>query len=168
MPIELIEWEHKSYPKFQSEGFAAKFAFPFANEVCKGVGYDIGCKRKEWALPGSIPVDPALQDGSPYDATNLPPMSVNFIFSSHCLEHVPDWVRVLDYWGTKIGTAGTLFLYLPDKSQYYWRPWFNTKHLHVFTPEIIRDYLEGCKMWKNIFVSGVDLNNSFMAIAEKI
>lgn len=168
MAIKLIQWEQIDYPHFQAEGFAAKFAIPFAEQVCTGVGYDIGCNKKEWALPGSIPVDPALKDGSPYDAMNLPAMAVNFIFSSHCLEHLPDWVRVLDYWTTKIATGGTLFLYLPDASQFYWRPWANTKHLHVFTPEIIRSYLVGCKMYKNIFVSGVDLNNSFMAMAEKI
>lgn len=168
MPIELIQWEQRDYPVFQSQGFSAQFAFPFANKVCTGVGYDIGCNRKEWALPGAIPIDPALHDGSPYDAMNLPPMAVNFIFSSHALEHIPDWVRVLDYWTTKINTAGVLCLYLPDFSQYYWRPWANTKHLHCFTPEIIKEYLVACKQYRNIFVSGIDLNNSFMVMAEKI
>lgn len=168
MPIELIQWETEQYPVFQQQGFAAKFAFPFANEVCKGVGYDIGCNRKEWALPGAIPIDPALNDGSPYEAMNLPPMAVNFIFSSHCLEHIPDWVRCLDHWTSKISTGGVLCLYLPDFSQRYWRPWWNTKHVHCFTPEIIKAYLEAKGMYHKIFVSGIDLNNSFMVIAEKI
>lgn len=166
--IELIEWKTQEYPKFQSEGFAAKFAFPYANEVCKGVGYDIGCNRKEWALPGSIPIDPALNDGSPYDAYNLPPMSVNFIFSSHCAEHLPNWSEALKYWTTKLGTGGTMFLYLPDFSQSYWRPWANTKHVHCLTPEIVKQWFVDSGMYVKIFVSGVDLNNSFMVMAEKI
>lgn len=166
MPIPLIPFNDNKYPLFQSEGFAAKFAFPFAEQVCTGVGYDIGCNRKEWALPQSIPVD--ITFNTEYDAYNLPAMSVNFIFSSHCLEHLPDWVKALDYWTTKIGTGGVLFLYLPDFSQRYWRPWSNRKHLHVFTPEIIREYLTDCGRYTNVFVSGIDLNNSFCVMAEKI
>ena len=161
--IKTIEHNGNVYPAFQAEGFAAKFAIPFAQQVCKGVGYDIGCNRKEWALPGSVCIDPAINPE--WDAYNLPNGVSDYIFSSHMLEHVPDWVRCLDYWHTKLCTGGVLFLYLPDHSQSYWRPWNNRKHVHCFTPEIIKSYLVDNK-WKDVFVSGVDLNNSFMAMAE--
>jgi len=162
--IETIEFKGQVYPKFQSEGFASKFAFPFAEQVCKGRGYDIGCSKLEWSLPGSIPIDMSLPGG--YHAMNLPYRCMNYIFSSHCLEHIPNWVEVLDYWYTKLNDGGTLFLYLPDFSQKYWQPWSNRKHVNIFTPEIIRTYLID-KGYENVFVSGVDLNNSFMAIASK-
>ncbi|HXP49873.1 MAG TPA: hypothetical protein VN922_07970, partial [Bacteroidia bacterium] len=68
--IETIEFKDEVYPKFQSEGFAAKFAFPFAKEVCIGEGFDIGCNRKEWAFPGAIMIDPAIN--KEYDAMKLP------------------------------------------------------------------------------------------------
>ena len=55
--IETIEYNGIKYPKFQSIGNASQFAIPFASHVCKGVGYDIGCMKKEWSLPGSIPID---------------------------------------------------------------------------------------------------------------
>lgn len=164
MAIETIIHNGRHYPRFQSEGFAAKFAIPFARQVCKGEGYDIGCNRLEWCLPGAIPIDPAFSTA--YDAYNLPDGEVDYVFSSHCLEHLPDWVAALDYWKQHIKAGGVLFLYLPDYSQTYWRPWHNRKHVHVFTPDIIRDYLKD-RGWINIFVSGVDLNNSFMAMAEK-
>jgi len=160
--IETIQHNGNSYPKFQAEGFAAKFAIPFAQQVCKGVGYDVGCNRLQWCLPGAIPVDPSM--GNDHDAMNLPPLKVDFIFSSHMLEHVANWVDVLDYWKTRLHPGGVLFLYLPDWSQTYWRVWNNRKHIHTFTPDIIKAYLTE-RGWNNIFVSGVDLNNSFMAMA---
>ena len=64
----------------------------------------------------------------------------------------------------KIG--GVLFLYLPDYSQEYWKPWNNRKHLNIFSPTILKDYLED-KKYNNIFTSQVDLNNAFMVMAEK-
>lgn len=162
--IQTIEHKGIEYPIYQSEGYAAQFAIPYAKHVCKGEGYDIGCNRKEWCLPDAIPIDPLFSTA--YDAYSLPDKEVDYIFSSHCLEHLPYWVDALDYWETKIKSGGVLFLYLPDYSQTYWRPWHNRKHIHAFTPDIIRDYLKD-RGWDNIFVSGVDLNNSFMAMAQK-
>lgn len=176
--IKTIQFAGNPYPEFQTNGFAARFAFPFAKEVCQGTGYDIGCCKPEWALPGSIPIDKNLPGG--YSALDLPTEhgEVDYIFSSHCLEHIPDWTRVLDYWYTVLKPGGTLFLYLPDYSQEYWRPWNNTKHVNILSPEYLRDYLNNHKWsdnkkaaespkWINVFVSGVDLYNSFMVMAEK-
>lgn len=162
--MKTINFEGQSYPEFQSLGNASQFAIPFAKHVCFGTGYDIGCMKPEWSFPGSIPID--LEFEEPWDANNLPDKLVDYIFSSHCLEHVSDWISTLDYWYDKLVFGGVLFLYLPDFSQRYWRPWNNRKHKHVFTPKILEEYLKH-KGYKNIFVSGVDLNNSFMCIAEK-
>lgn len=164
--IDLIQFKGETYPAFQAEGFASKFAFPFALQVCKGRGYDIGCNRFEWSLPGSIPIDPALNPD--WDAMKLPYKNVDYIFSSHMLEHVVDWVNVLNYWHSVLKSGGVIFLYLPDFSQKYWRPHHNRKHVNAFTPEIIRAFFDDLPdMWKNVFVSGVDLNNSFMVMAQK-
>lgn len=163
--IHTIEHNGKTYPSFQAEGFAAKFAIPFALQVCKGYGYDIGCNRPEWALPGAIPIDPAIDSHDGYDAYKLDRIKVDYIFSSHCLEHLPNWVDALNYWRYHLAANGVLFLYLPDHSQSYWRPHSNRKHIHAFTPEIIRAYLVDTG-WHNVFVSGVDLNNSFIAMAQ--
>lgn len=166
--IHIIQHGTTTYPKFQSEGFAAKFAIPFAQQVCKGTGYDIGCNRKEWLFKDgdgmeAIPIDPLFSKA--YDAYSLPEIKVDYIFSSHCLEHLDNWVKALDYWETKLHRGGTLFLYLPHYSQSYWRPWHNMKHIHAFTPDMLRDYLND-RGWRNVFVSGADLNNSFMVMAE--
>ena len=100
------------------------------------------------------------------DLDNLPDNEVDYIYSSHCLEHVDNWVLTLELWLSKLKENGILFLYLPDFSQKYWRPWNNRKHNHCFTPEIINEFLKDKNM-KNIFISGIDLNNSFMVVCEK-
>jgi SAM-dependent methyltransferase len=191
MSIKTISHNANDYPSFQAEGFAAQFAFPFAFQVCKGVGFDIGCNRLTWSLHPDegravVVIDPALKydngyctdkevakrsgiiTGGPYHAMQLPDLEPDFIFSSHCLEHIPDWVTTLGYWHSKLRPGGVLFLYLPDFSQSYWRPWANRKHIHCFTPKVFKKYIaDQPAMWTKGFVSGVDLNNSFIVIAEK-
>jgi trans-aconitate methyltransferase len=162
--MDLIKFNQKYYPAFQAEGNASQFAIPFAKYFCKGKGYDIGCNRLEWAYPGSTPIDLNFQD--PWEAYNLPEEKVDYIYSSHCLEHLSDWVAALDYWTSKIKDNGILFLYLPHYNQEYWRPWNNKKHKHVFTPQVINDYMLA-NNYKNIFYSERDLNDSFMIVGEK-
>ena len=84
--MNLIKYKNKKYPIFQTEGFAAQYCFPFALKFCNGKGLDIGCSKREWALPNAIPIDIAFEDS--YDALSLPDGPFDYIFSSHCLEHV--------------------------------------------------------------------------------
>jgi predicted SAM-dependent methyltransferase len=163
--IETITFKGEKYPAFQAVGFAAKFAFPYAMEVCKGRGVDVGCNRIEWCFPGAEPIDPAMnsRNALKFDSTQV---ELDYIFSSHCLEHIPNWVDVLDYWHSRLKIGGVLFLYLPDFSQKYWRPWHNRKHVNAFTRDIIATYFVD-KGFKNGFCSGNDLNNSFMIFGEK-
>ena len=115
--IETIEYNNKIYPRFQSNGFAAQYVHPFAKQVCSGIGFDIGCNRKDWCFPGAVPID--LEFDDEWHALNLP-YNVNYIFSSHCLEHIEeDWVQVLNYWTDHLNPFGVLFLYLPHYDQEY-------------------------------------------------
>ena len=52
--------------------------------------------KQEWAFPNSVPIDLSFNNG--WEADKLPPIDPDYIFSSHCLEHVPDWVATMDYW----------------------------------------------------------------------
>lgn len=162
--MDYITFNGDTYPAFQAEGFSSRFIFPFAQEYCEGIGYDIGCSKDEWALPGAIPIDIKFNDE--WDAFYLPDRSVDFIFSSHCLEHISDWVRALQYWTSKLKVDGRMFLYLPHYDQQYWRPWNNRKHLHVFTPEIITDILTDFG-YSNLESTGRDLNHSFAVTGVK-
>lgn len=165
MPIETIEFKGDIYPKFQSTGNAARFCRAFALEVCKGEGLDVGYGKEEWKFPGATGVD--LVDNNGYDAYNLPEGEFDYIHSSHLLEHLPDWVGALNHWTKRLKSGGVLFMYLPEFSQKYWRPWFNRKHLSVLDPHVINEYLQDSG-YKNIYVAGIDLNFSFLVMAEKI
>lgn len=162
--MKVIEFNNQKYPQFQAEGNASQFAIPYAKHICKGDGLDIGCMKEEWSYPGSTPIDISFPDG--FDALNLPEGEYDYIYSSHCLEHINDWVEVLNYWWSKIKIGGNIFLYLPDYSQEYWRPWNNRKHVNILTPQYLKDYFIHMGA-KNIFTSGVDLNNAFMVTVEK-
>lgn len=165
---DFIHHNGNKYPKFQSEGFAAQFAIPVANKVLSGHGIDLGCNRPEWAFPGaSLLIDPEIDLA--YDAMNIPKGEYDYIFSSHLLEHLNDWVYVLQYWRGNIKVGGKVFLYLPNADdQSYWRPWFNRKHVNYFTPEIFKQYFaDQPALWTNYYVSGTDANSSFIAYATK-
>ena len=174
MPLETITFRKTNYPILQSQGFASQYAFPFAEKICKGVGVDIGYSKPEWKLPGAIVIDQYKGcglDGEEYKSTftanDFYSSPLDFVFSSHCLEHVPDWVGTLDYWATKLKSGGVMFLYLPHCDfQEYWQPMFNRKHVNWLRPDMLQSYFEA-RGFKNIFVTGHDLNYSFYAIAEK-
>lgn len=169
--IEIIRFKDKKYPILQSQGFASQYAFPLAQKVIgkKDVVFDIGYCNPDWMYPGAIGIDITKGDG--FDAMKLPPIQADAIFSSHCLEHLPNWVDALEYWHSKLKKYGVLFLYLPNMHhQLYWRNWHNKKHIHFIEPAIFQMYFEdNQEMWVNSFVTeGYDLNGSFYAISEKI
>ena len=162
--MQVVKYKDKVYPHFQTVGNASQFAIPYAKHFCKGIGYDIGCMKPEWAFPNATPIDLDFDD--PWHADNLPEDQVDYIFSSHCLEHVPDWIETLLYWTKKIKSGGTLFIYHPQYDQEYWRPWNNRKHKHVCLPDMLFDFMKDVG-YTDIFVSQRDLNHSFIIVGEK-
>jgi predicted SAM-dependent methyltransferase len=165
--MNVIEYGGVHYPALQAEGNAAQWCMPFAKKMLEGRtrGMDIGCCKPEWAYPGAVPVDIEFDDE--YHATCLPMDDAEYIFSSHCLEHVPNWVEVLNCWHDHLELEGILFLYLPHYHQRYWRPWNNRNHVNVLSPELLNDYFESGG-WCNWYVTeGYDLNDSFYAVAQK-
>lgn len=123
-------YEHRGelFPAYLKTGNAAKFIAPAALHFCRGHGVDVGGGR--WPLEGANSID--LMDGG--DAMALPHGPYDFVFSSHCLEHLADPVAALEHWKSKIRPTGVLFLYLPHPDMTYWRPTGNRKHLHEWQP----------------------------------
>lgn len=164
--IREIEFNGVMYPEYESHGFCAKYVFPIAEEVCQGDGYDIGCMKKEWSFPNSKSIDINFDDE--WDAMNLPNKQVDYIFSSHCLEHLDSWIDALNYWIEQIKSKGTLFLYLPHYDQEYWRSWNNRKHKHNLSAQQITDFLKKTRKVHKIYSSERDINHSFVVMCEKI
>jgi predicted SAM-dependent methyltransferase len=167
--VNTVKFENQIVPEFITKGNHTKFIEPFALEVCKGEGLDIGCNRQEWALKGSTMIDPVLN--SNWHALSIPKKQNgwDYIFSSHCLEHVPNYVETLKYWTENLSKNGILFLYLPHPDCVYWRPWKmpTGKHIHQFYPEQLKEIFESLN-YTNIFVSGRDLAYSFAIFGQKI
>ena len=91
----VFEYKGKIYPTCIKEGNAAGYVVPFASHFCKGKGLDIG-GFFEWTYPGATPINILIEDK--WDAYHLPEEKYDYIFSSHTLEHLPDYVGALEYW----------------------------------------------------------------------
>lgn len=167
--MKILAFRDKNYPEFISNGFHSRFIMPVAEEIIgkDKLGVDVGCKRREWAYPGSICVDSSFDDG--YDALNLPYAgSLEYIFSSHCLEHVENWEGVLEYWYDCLQTDGTIFLYLPHTDNEYWDIRFmpTKRHVNNLNPEAV-SYVLTKLGFINVFVSQRDAAYSFAAYGTK-
>jgi hypothetical protein len=163
--LSTIVHDENLYLKLQTNGNAARFTMPFASEILSGEGLDIGCNRPEWAFPGAKMIDLEMDDE--WEAFNLPEKEYDYIFSSHCLEHINDWIGALDYWTTRLKKGGIMYLYLPHYSQTYWRPWNNRKHVNILQPQYLRDYFNARNYSKVLVTDGPDLYNAFTCVAEK-
>ena len=170
MPIETIIFQGMEYPAFQAEGNATQFILPYAKKLLKGRGFDIGFGRNDWALGmGSIPIDIKPGVGlQGYHAMKLPKkeLPVDYIFCSHSLEHLPDWVAAIEYFASCLTVGGVLFLYLPHEEQRYWRPFVNRKHKHWLTARMVSSCMREFGFIKT-FSSERDLNWSFAVVGEK-
>jgi SAM-dependent methyltransferase len=169
--MKTVKFRDQILPYWVAEGFHSQYIFPIASKVCQGVGLDIGSGRYEWALPGSFAIDPAISEQ--YNATRLPKNphkdGWDYIFSSHCLEHLSDWESVLKYWTMNIRPGGKLFLYLPHRDCLYWRPEMmpNGKHINSFTPKQMKKVLRDLG-YINVFASQRDLAWSFAVFGEAV
>lgn len=133
----LYCYEGQQFPNYLKHGNACQHIAATALHFCKGYGPDVGANA--WPLPGAFSVD--LRDGG--DALKLPGENFDFVFSSHCLEHLADPIAALQHWIACLKTGAPLFLYLPHPDMVYWRPQHCRKHLHIWQPaemaQILRD-----------------------------
>ena len=76
-------------------------------------------------------------DEDEFDAYHLPDEKYDYIFSSHTLEHLLNYVEALRYWKEHLVVRGVLFLYLPHPTMEYWLPQNNPKLLKDLGFEIV-------------------------------
>jgi ADP-heptose:LPS heptosyltransferase/predicted SAM-dependent methyltransferase len=126
----------------------------------RGRGVDLGCGPDK-AFPHFIGVDnytATAQFGigmKPDVACNVSKLdvfgsaSMDFAFSSHCLEHVEDYKATLKEWWRVIRPGGHLCLYLPHKNFYpnIGQPGANPDHKHDFLPADIVEAMREIGSW---------------------
>lgn len=126
----------------------------------RGRGLDLGCGPSK-AFPHFIGVD-NYKDTSLFgvqmnpdvacDVTKLDifgSASMDFVYSSHCLEHIKDHKSALKEWWRVIRPGGHLCLYLPHKEFYpnIGTEGANPDHVHDFMPQDIVDVMKEVGGW---------------------
>ena len=128
--------------KHLTDGNRAKEIYDDADMWCKGRGLDIGGGKNPYPRAAKN-VDLSL-GGDAHDLGE-PEHSLDFIFSSHCLEHIEDYESVLRECRRVLKrSTGLLFLYLPHPDYHPWRPEHNSWHKHMLFPEKIIASLKKC------------------------
>jgi SAM-dependent methyltransferase len=100
-----------------------------------GKGIDIGCGNDPIRIDAR-PFDVA--DGDANHITNFvqPLSSFDYVFSSHCLEHMRDPEHALKEWWQLVKPGGVMLIVVPDEDLYeqgYWPSLFNPDHKFTFT-----------------------------------
>lgn len=135
-------YEDRFYPDYLTVGGNTFAIRRTAAHYCHGKGLDIGASY--WPLPGSTPIDTELGPGTANRIEDIPAASQDYVFSSHCLEHISEWNSALTLWISKIRPGGVLFLYLPHPECGLWH-YSNSQmagtHAWAPAPEVIRGAL---------------------------
>jgi len=154
------------------------------NEViqyAEGVGIDIGCGLNK-IHTSAIGINKILTDndfGYPFGAQikgegdYLPwfnDNSLDYIFSSHCLEHIIDPKKALYEWTRILKVRGYLILILPHKKYYpnIGDPNANPDHKHDFLPEDIEKLINEAGKYEIIQIDTLHekLKDNKIAISE--
>lgn len=161
-------YNSKFYPDYLTVGGASHVIFHQALNFCQGQGIDVGAGL--WPLTGAIPVDIWRGSGMKRTVSDFKDNSLDYVFSSHCLEHIENWQEALGEWIKKLKTGGILFLYLPHHDCAIWHPgspFVGDGHKWIPTPEIIKQTMQelGCELIQ--FDDGPDAMQSFYACGRK-
>jgi len=163
-------WVYKGrfYPDYLTVGGASHAILREALKSCRGQGVDVGAGL--WPLPGAIPVDVCRGPGTGRSISDFENGSLDYVFSSHCLEHIGNWREVLAEWIKKLKPGGIVFLYLPHPDCAIWHPgspFVGDGHKWIPAPEIIKPALQelGCEILH--FDDGPDTMQSFYLCGQK-
>ena len=94
----------------------------FFNKYMKGVGLDIGFQGYVGSnivpiLPGATGIDIGYPG---YDGITLPfaDKTQDYVFSSHCLEHISDYKNAMQDWYRVVKTNGYIIIIVPHQFAY--------------------------------------------------
>jgi SAM-dependent methyltransferase len=115
-----------------------------------GRGIDIGCGGDPVRPPGAQ-VDPWDQpQGSADLLPGIPDGYYDFVYSSHCLEHLVSVERALTNWCRVLRKYGYLYLVVPDYVLYEKLTFpsiFSGEHKHSFSLHLNRDQVRRGTHW---------------------
>jgi ADP-heptose:LPS heptosyltransferase/tetratricopeptide (TPR) repeat protein/SAM-dependent methyltransferase len=140
---------------------------------CNGKGVDVGCGDNK-IVPEAVGVDIECAPDICADARKLPfdDGSMDYVFSSHCLEDLDDTGAALAEWMRVLRVGGNLVLYLPHKN-YYPRigvPGANPHHKHDLDPNTVLAALSETNDYEILHLDevGAGGEHSFSLVVRKL
>jgi len=127
------------YPGFLLRGDAAAVCRYHARRYCQGRGLDIGAGRSPF--PGARPIEDRAEENA-YQLAEADG-ALDYVFSSHCLEHLERWPEALREWRRVLKPGGILYLYLPHPACVMWQPAVLRHHRWQPEPDRLAQHLEG-------------------------
>ena len=137
----FFKYKGELYPEYLFKKKASAYIKNKALEYCKGIGLDIGAGA--WPLESAKAIENIPEENA-YRLDKISDASLDFVFSSHCLEHLERWQDALCLWIKKLKSGGILFLYLPHNSMVMWRPGEVMGIQHTWSPtwQVLNPFLE--------------------------
>lgn len=134
----------KLYPAYLKQGAAIDGVRYLARKFCYGKGIDVGAGI--WPFDGARPIE-NLENENAY-LLNEKNASLDFVFSSHLLEHLEQPKVAILEWARVLKTGGVLFLYLPHPACSMWLPEHLNVHLWMPDPLVVKELLEKKDMFE--------------------
>jgi len=158
----------KALPWLVGRGLDVGCGFEKVVETAIGIDSGADYGAEEVVENGCVQTRKGVQDDL-RDASDLSGYEgVDYVFSSHTLEHVADWEGVLGEWCRVLRPGGVLFVYLPRSDVFYpWKAGVLKNHLHDFVPEMIVGKLKELGMTVVEFEPEYDSHASFHVVARK-
>jgi len=161
-------YQGKFYPDYLMMGGASHAVSKTALKYCRGSGIDVGAGY--WPLDGAIPVDLEHGPGAGRTLSEFQDGSLDYVFSSHCLEHIEGWQSELRKWVGKLKHGGGVFLYLPHPDCTIWHPgspFVGNGHKWIPSPTVVADALRGVGCEVEAREDGPDAMRSFWVWARR-
>ena len=156
---------NKRYSNHLKFGAALETVKPLALKYCKGRGVDVGASL--WPLKGARGIDNSPEENA--YKINESSKSLDFVFSSHTLEHLDRPYEALEEWVSKLRQGGVLFLYLPHPGCDMWKP--ENLKFHKWSPDpvCLEEKLSQEMNMDIVYVTYLpDAYFSFVVVAKKI
>src|SRR5579883_3348247 len=106
-----------------------------------GSGIDVGCGDDPLVVPDGSVRQWDMRDGDAQFLAGIAESSLDFVYSSHCLEHLLSVITALENWLRVLKPGGFLYVVVPDYVLYEKLTWpspFNPEHRYSFSTSITR------------------------------
>jgi SAM-dependent methyltransferase len=120
----------KYYPDYIKHGAAVEGVKYLAQKYCKGKGVDVGAGN--WSIDGAKAVENNENETAYKLLEN--DESLDYVFSSHLLEHLDKPQVAIEEWSKKLKSGGILFMYLPHPACHMWKKENLSEH-HLWNPD---------------------------------